>query len=64
MENNWLTSHEVADLAGIPYAYLWTYRKRGTFPEPDQYIGNKPLWSKKTVEEWNFNPYNARKEEQ
>lgn len=53
-EQDWLTAHEVAEYASIPYPHLWTYRKRGILPLPDQYIGNKPLWSRSLIESWNF----------
>jgi len=51
---DWLTAHEVAEYASIPYQHLWTYRKRGILPMPDHYIGNKPLWSRSLIESWNF----------
>lgn len=51
--NEWLTGADVASIAGLKYKTLWTYRKRGTLPQPDQYIGNKPLWNRSTIEQWN-----------
>jgi predicted DNA-binding transcriptional regulator AlpA len=42
----------VSELTGIKYKHIWIYKKRGVFPEPDDYIGNKPLWKKETIEAW------------
>ena len=50
--NQWLTTHDVSVLTGIKYNHLWTYKKRGVLPTPDDYIGNKPLWKRATIEEW------------
>jgi predicted DNA-binding transcriptional regulator AlpA len=47
-----LTGKEVAESAGLRYKTLWTYKKRNTLPEPDIYIGNKPLWKRETIAEW------------
>jgi hypothetical protein len=52
--NEWLTSHELAEHAGIPYPHLWTYQKRGILPTADIRIGNKPLWSKSLIEKWDL----------
>ena len=52
MLNNYLTAKEVADTAGLKYNTLWQYRKRSTLPEPDMYLGNKPLWEKHTIDTW------------
>lgn len=50
--NDLLTGEQVASIAGLKYKTLWTYRKRNTLPEPDIYLGNKPLWKKETIAEW------------
>lgn len=54
ISKDWLTSHELAEHAGIAYPNLWTYRKRGILPMPDLYIGNKPMWSRQLVDSWDF----------
>jgi len=51
--NDYLTGQEVADTAGLKYKTLWTYLKRNTLPEPDLYLGNKPLWKRSTIDQWN-----------
>lgn len=52
MITEYLTAKEVADIAGLQYKTLWTYRKRNTLPEPDVYLGNKPLWTRQTIDSW------------
>lgn len=47
-----MTSKELAEFAGLPYKHLWTYQKRGILPPADFHIGNKPLWLKQSVLEW------------
>lgn len=52
MITDYITAKELADSAGLQYKTLWTYRKRGILPEPEFYVGNKPLWSKSTIDQW------------
>lgn len=47
-----LTTEEVAALAGIRPASVRRYRARGTFPDPDGYVGRTPWWRRRTVERW------------
>lgn len=54
INTDYLTSHQLAEHAGIAYPNLWTYRKRGILPMPDLYIGNKPMWSRQLVDSWDF----------
>jgi len=51
-KQNYMTSKEVAEFAGLPYRHLWTYQKRGTLPPADFHLGNKPIWLKETLSEW------------
>jgi predicted DNA-binding transcriptional regulator AlpA len=39
-------------MTGLKTDTIYTYRKRNTLPEPDQYIGRTPVWKKNTIEEW------------
>jgi predicted DNA-binding transcriptional regulator AlpA len=50
--NQYMTAQQVADTAGLKYHTLWMYRRRNTLPEPDLYLGNKPLWEKQTIDQW------------
>jgi predicted DNA-binding transcriptional regulator AlpA len=47
-----LTTAEVAALAGIAPASVRRYRLRGTFPEPDGYVGRTPWWRRRTIMRW------------
>jgi hypothetical protein len=42
----------VAALAGIAPASVRRYRLRGTFPEPDGYVGRTPWWRRRTILGW------------
>jgi len=57
----WLTTHELADYANMPYPNLWTYLKRGILPTPDMYVGNKPLWKRSTIEAFSFPEFKRKK---
>jgi len=50
--NEWLTYTDIAKLSGLKYDTIYRHRKRSTLPEPDLQIGNKPLWSKSTIDTW------------
>lgn len=52
MSRQQLTTEEVAALAGIRPASVRRYRFRGTFPQPDGYVGRTPWWSRTTVKAW------------
>ncbi len=52
MVKDFLTNDEVAELTGLKYDTLYTYRRRNIFPEPDIYIGRTPVWSRATIEKW------------
>lgn len=54
-KQNYMTSKEVAEFAGLPYRHLWTYQKRGILPQADFHIGNKPIWLKETMVNWKSN---------
>jgi predicted DNA-binding transcriptional regulator AlpA len=56
-----LTAHDVALHAGLPYRQLWTYQSRGTLPQADIHLGNKPLWYRSTIETWDFSKTQSRK---
>lgn len=60
---DWLTAHELAEHAGIPYRHLWTYQKRGILPEADMNLGHKPLWSRSTIEKWDLERAKAKAEQ-
>lgn len=51
--SDWLTSTDISKLTGLKVDTIYTYRKRNTLPDPDQYIGRTPVWKKTTIEEWN-----------
>ena len=51
-KQNYMTSKEVAEFAGLPYRHLWTYQKRGILPPADFHLGNKPIWLTDTLTEW------------
>jgi predicted DNA-binding transcriptional regulator AlpA len=59
--NDLLTAHDVALHAGLPYRQLWTYQSRGTLPQADTHLGNKPLWYRSTVESWDYTKIQNRK---
>ena len=46
-----ITAH-VAALAGITEDSVREYRRRGTIPEPDFYVGRTPVWERSTIERW------------
>ncbi len=47
-----LTTDQAAALAGISPASWREYRRRGTVPGPDGYVGRTPWWSSATIEGW------------
>jgi ParB family chromosome partitioning protein len=47
-----LTTAEVAKMVGVKVASIRQYLTRGTFPEPDGYIGRTPWWLATTVTAW------------
>ena len=51
--NDWLTSTDIARLTGLKVDTIYTYRNRNTLPDPDYTIGNRPLWKRETIDEWN-----------
>jgi predicted DNA-binding transcriptional regulator AlpA len=53
--SEWITNDQLAEITGLKYSTLYTYRRRNTLPEPDTYIGRTPVWNRKTIEEWNLN---------
>lgn len=60
--NQMYTAKDVAEFTGYPYRQLWSYLKRGTLPEADYRVGNKPLWLRTTLEQWEeTNPHLSRK---
>lgn len=50
--NDYLTSDQVAEAAGIKPSSVYRYRQRGDIPEPDQYVGRTPVWLRTTIDEW------------
>lgn len=54
-EDEWVTNEQLAEITGLKYSTLYTYRRRNTLPEPDSYIGRTPVWKRKKIEEWNLN---------
>lgn len=50
--NELVTARGVAERTGYPYQQLWTYLKRGTLPQADYKVENKPLWKKETIDKW------------
>ena len=53
--SEWITNDQLAEITGLKYSTLYTYRRRNTLPEPDTYIGRTPVWNRKTIEEWQRN---------
>lgn len=47
-----IDTEEVARLARVKAQTIRCYRCRGTFIEPWEYIGNKPLWRLGDVKKW------------
>lgn len=47
-----LSQKAVAKKTGLSFSTVQTYRKRGTLPEPDAVLDNKPLWTEATIEGW------------
>jgi predicted DNA-binding transcriptional regulator AlpA len=52
----YLTAKQVSNVTGYKYRHLWSYIKRGSFPQPDINIGNKPLWKEQTIAGLEFAP--------
>jgi predicted DNA-binding transcriptional regulator AlpA len=50
--NEPLSLKDIARLSGLEYNTLFVYRRRGTLPEADHQVGNKPLWNKSTIDQW------------
>jgi hypothetical protein len=50
--NEQLTTTQVAGLAGVSPASWLVYRRRGTVPPPDGYLGRTPRWHRETIEAW------------
>jgi predicted DNA-binding transcriptional regulator AlpA len=50
--SDWLTTTDIANLAGLKIDTIYTYRKRDTLPKEDHMLGNKPLWKKETIQKW------------
>lgn len=55
MRDELLTNDQVAELLGVKYSTLYTYRRRNTLPKPDSYVGRTPVWKRTTIEEWQLN---------
>ncbi len=55
--SNLLTMREVAELLGVDYGTIRTYRSKGLLPAPTKIVGiqtqPRPLWDPQTLEEWN-----------
>jgi predicted DNA-binding transcriptional regulator AlpA len=50
--DGFLTTDEVAKRIGVAPGTVHTYKKRGTLPPPDDYVGRTPLWAALTIEQW------------
>jgi len=50
--DEWLTYSDIATLSGLKTGTIKQSRKRGTLPEPSQYVGKTPIWSKQVVDHW------------
>lgn len=44
-----LTLQEFADLVGVKYHTMVTYKAKGKLPDPDAKVGNSPLWKRSTA---------------
>lgn len=55
MRDELLTNDQVAEMLGVKYSTLYTYRRRNTLPQPDSYIGRTPVWKRTTIEDWKKN---------
>lgn len=50
--NDYVTAKEAAEIAEMPYYYVWIYLQRGAMPEAELRVGSTPLWKRTTIEEW------------
>lgn len=47
-----LSQKDIAERAGLSVLSVKKYRLRGTIPQPDLVLDNKPLWKSATVDRW------------
>ena len=47
-----LSRRDVAELMGLGIETIKTHRARGTMPDPDYVIDDKPLWRRETIDQW------------
>lgn len=43
---------ELAEMCGLGYRTVLTYRSAGKLPDPDGYVGRSPWWKRSTVRAW------------
>ena len=47
-----LSRRDVAELMGLGIETIKTHRARGSMPDPDYIIDDKPLWRRDTIDGW------------
>ena len=47
-----LSRRDVAELMGLNVETIKYHRGRGSMPEPDHVIDDKPLWRRDTIDQW------------
>ena len=58
MDEQYLTTTEIAIALGITRDTISAYKSRGQMPQPDKTFGRTPLWKLSTIQTWraDFNP--------
>lgn len=52
MRSDFVDMHGLAELLGVTYTTVRTYRRRGELPPEDFTVGGSPAWRRETIEEW------------
>ena len=48
----WVTVHQLASVLGIDPGLARQWKLRGKLPKPDELIGGRAVWSRRTVKLW------------
>ena len=48
----WMTRGDLARALGVPLDHVKKWHARGKLPKPDEMVGNRAVWSRRTVKLW------------
>ena len=48
----WMTRGDLARALGVPLDHVKKWHARGKLPTPDEMVGNRAVWSRRTVKLW------------